>query len=730
MKKAAISVTLLLWLGGLVWLAAPVAPAHADIIWTGFGPDSNWSDGANWTPLVVPNSPSTNVSITDGASTVTLDTNASVANLSLASGNTLSTDGTIPNLTLGVYGNQISNSGNIVLTGGGSNNTYLTLLGNNTVTLSGGGVVTLNTTTSGAAAAQLQLWGTANGYSVSSTLDNVDNTIQGGGIISGYGGGTLINENGGTINANSNITSLAIVGSVTNDGTMQASGNGILVLQGASVINNGTITANAGSSVNLSNNSYINGGTITANAGASVNLSPDGSTTTVVGSTLTNNNGAFLGTVAGGSAALFGITLNGTYTTDVGGYTQLNGPITNNGNLLVNGGGGSDTTLDIPSNTTLSGRGTVTLVSGNGNWAWLTIEDGVTLDNVGNTIQGSGVILNSNGTLINEAGGTILANSGGLAIQGSQSGTGNVTNYGTFQVNDGSALHLVGGRLTNFSGNTLTGGTYIVNGSGILQIDSLGTNGGEIVNNAASITLNGAGSKILDAQGQDALSGLASNTAAGSLTITGGRNLTTPGDFSNAGFVNVGAGSTFNTGPNAGNNFIQTGGALAVDGVLWTAQALVNAGTVSGGGTIQGNLHNTGGFVHPVSAGMPSTLSVTGNFTQDKAGTLLIDITNGQWSVLSVSGWASLDGTVDFNFVGGFAPVTGTFTYLTAGSGISGDFVNVEFTGYNPLSYTDNNGILVINPAPTPLPGSIFLLMGGLAGMGVFVRSKRKMLRL
>ena len=218
-------------------------------------------------PLVVPNSSSTNVSIVDGSSTVTLDMNASVANLTLAGGNTLTTDGTIPNLTLGVYGSQISNSGNIVLTGGGSNNAYLNLLGNNTVTLSGGGFLTLNTNSTGAAAPQLQTFGTT-------TLDNVDNTIQGGGIISGYNGGTLINEAAGTINANSAISNLTVFNaSVTNYGTMQASGSGVLVLSGGSVNNNGFITANAGALVNLINSAYVIGGTITANgAGASVNL--------------------------------------------------------------------------------------------------------------------------------------------------------------------------------------------------------------------------------------------------------------------------------------------------------------------------------------------------------------------------------------------------------------------------------------------------------------------------
>src|SRR3974390_523331 len=52
------------------------------------GSSSNWNNGGNWSGGV-PNSSSTNVCITDGSSAVTLDLNASVASLQLASGNAL-----------------------------------------------------------------------------------------------------------------------------------------------------------------------------------------------------------------------------------------------------------------------------------------------------------------------------------------------------------------------------------------------------------------------------------------------------------------------------------------------------------------------------------------------------------------------------------------------------------------------------------------------------------------
>ena len=154
------------------------------------GANGNWNVAGNWSGGV-PNSSSTNTCITDGSSTVTLNIAANVDDLQLASGNTLDFNG---NTSLTVNGTQILNAGVININGGGNTNSYLYLP--TSVTLSGGGTVNLSTTTTG---------GGGNAYlelSSGSTLDNVDNTIAGEGII--YNNGTTINnEAGGVINANS-----------------------------------------------------------------------------------------------------------------------------------------------------------------------------------------------------------------------------------------------------------------------------------------------------------------------------------------------------------------------------------------------------------------------------------------------------------------------------------------------------------------------------------------------
>ena len=97
--------------------------------------------------------------------------------------------------------------------------------------------------------------------------------------------------------------------------------------------------------------------------------------------------------------------------------------------------------------------------------------------------------------------------------------------------------------LTNFSGTTLTGGTYNVTGT-------LEFPGANIVTDAANITLTGASAAILNSTtSANALAGLASIAAKSSFTLAaGGPAFTTAGKFSNKGTLTVGSGETFAVG--------------------------------------------------------------------------------------------------------------------------------------------------------------------------------------
>ena len=173
----------------------------------------------------------------------------------------------------------------------------------------------------------------------------------------------------------------------------------------------------------------------------------------------------------------------------------VKGTINNTGTIsLKSGGNGSY--LQLSGNTTLTGGGKVILADSANpqNFIFGAAANDILTNQ--ETIEGSGNIGNGSMGLINN--GTILANGiHSLSIQPSASG---FTNNGTLQVAGSSVMRVFGGPFTNFAGTTLSGGTYNV--SGTLEIDQLGSTGGEIVTKKANIILNGTGSSFIDAGGK------------------------------------------------------------------------------------------------------------------------------------------------------------------------------------------------------------------------------------
>jgi hypothetical protein len=382
------------------------------------------------------------------------------------------------------------------------------------VTLSGTGTLTLSSQAGGSGSAFIEE------NSSGLTLTN-QSTIQGCGII-GNGGLTLVNS--GTIDGNSSSTlggqMLLNGAAITNSGLLEASSGGVLTISGTSVTNaGGNITASGSSSVVNLVNTVVTGGTLNSSAGGAIAATDN-----------TTLNGV---TISAGS----------TVTSPGNSATYLSGTTTNGGTIQLNGGAGQNTDLILNTNVTLTGGGKLALntLSGGGNVFVLENTSGLTLTNSNNTIQGSGFLGYGGLTVVNSAGGTISSDvSGGSLVL---NGSGGLTNLGTLQVSNGALLQVSSGPFTNFSGSTLTGGTYNV--SGTLQIAALGTTGGEIVTNAADIILDGSAAQFIDADGNGAPTDLAANTAKGSLTLSGGADFTTAGNFSNKGTLSVGSGSVF-----------------------------------------------------------------------------------------------------------------------------------------------------------------------------------------
>ena len=648
--------------------------------------NSNWNNGINWSTGTVPNSSSTNVCITNGTSitptTVTLDISATVASLQLASNNTLSAN-TGTTLSLGP---QILNAGKLVFTGGSNTNTVLGL--NTSTTLSGGGTLNLafNGSGTGAAIIQQNVGGV--------TLTNAS-TIQGTGVI-GNGGLTVVNQTGGKINANTSGAALTLNGGggVTNAGLLEATGGGTLVVN--TIVNNsgGNITGNGGTVQVV--NATVQGGTLNTLSGGSIqdlgNSILDGAT-----------HGAV--TLSKGS----------TYTVNTGNVVATTGTITDKGNIQLNGGNSNNALMGLNGNTTLNGGGTLTLAfNGIGTGGAIIQQNGggITLTNQ-DTIQGTGTIGNGGLTLINATAGTLFASLSGQTLL--VNGGGNITNNGTMKVATGALLHVTNGTFTNFSGTTLTGGTY--NDSGTLEIDELGNTGGEIVTNAANIILNGASSSFVDGGGNNALSLLNTNASGSSFSITGGRNFTTAGNFTNNGTLTVGSNtSKFVVNGNLTNfNSVSdtlTGGTYNVTGALQFngANVVNNAANItltgasskivdqSSANGLANFATNTGTF--GLAGGRNFTTA--GNFTNN--GTLTV----GMGSTFDVNGnLSNFSGTT---LTGGIYGITGTLQFN--GANIVTNAANITLTGASSKIVNQTSANALAGLASNASSGS-FTINGG-----------------
>jgi hypothetical protein len=479
-------------------------------------------------------------------------------------------------------------------------------------------------------------------------------------------------------------------------------------------------------------------------------------------------------TAIGNAVLLYGSTANGAITLSTGstyttgnGQTETKGSIINQGTFVFNGGGGVTSLLLLQGDTTLTGGGTIQLnnAPGNGQPFIEQASGGLTLTNTDNTIQGSGTIGNGGLTVLNGAAGTIFANAPGQTLL--INGSGGLTNNGTLKVAAGSTM-VVASNLTNFSGGTLTGGTYIVKGTagnpGTLQITSLpGDNGGQITSNAATIVLDGPTAQITDSANKDALSQFQDNLAGGNFTVSGGQAFSTnPGgndsDFTNAGNLYVAdAASSFTTS----GNYTQTGGATQVDGTLTASGGSVNinGGVLEGLGTVTGNVFiGAGGTLSPgdpanavALTDPPGPINITGNL--QVAGTFNEIIggapntgTFGQ-AVVGGSGTLDFGSTLDVSLINGFVPVgSEAFLIINASSAVSGQFTNVDFLN-NTLgdtfsvdySHAAQGEVFLDVNAPggsggpggtgnaTPEPAEFLPLAGVLGGLALWkIRRNRK----
>jgi hypothetical protein len=192
--------------------------------------------------------------------------------------------------------------------------------------------------------------------------------------------------------------------------------------------------------------------------------------------------------------------------------------------------------------------------------------------------------------------------------------------------------------------------------------------------------------------------------------------------FSSSAPAQVGAGQTATSTA----DFTQQGGAAVIDGAMRFVGGGADTytlaeGTLTGTGTILGDLVNTGGVVNPGAS--PGTLTVGGDFTQGGGGTLLLEAAStapGGFDVLDVDGSAALGGTLRVVLQDGYTPQLGAFfDFLTTGAGVAGGFASIsDGWAFSAVGGGRTGRLTFVGAAAVPEAGT--LPLGPAAGATVF----------
>ena len=503
------------------------------------------------------------------------------------------------------------------------------------------------------------------------------------------------------------LTSITATGSLTlgadegiSDAGAFSNTGSLTLLPGVVVFSVGSLTQISGGS--LTAGTYVLDSNLSL-SGATQNITTNAANLTLGGGTIENANST--NALAGLASNTGSLTIAGASN----GVSTTAASFSNTGTLTIDAGDSFTTTKltqitgTFPAQT-LSG-GTYVL-SGNLNVTSGTVN--ITTNSANLTLAGGTIIAQDPPMIgpMNVLAG-LASNTKSLTIAGAGNNVSTTaasfSNTGTLTIDAGDSF--TAAKLTQISGSTLSGGTFVLVGN----LD-LTTAGISLTTNSSTLTLEGG---TINSNGVNALGALASNTK--SLTLADDTSLTTSAtsNFANSGTVDVANGSTLTVGGTS-HSYNQTAGTTTVDGTLsagTTGSASVTGGTILGAGTVKGNLSvgNASGTVATVNvgnSGVAGLLSITGKYTQLATGTMTGFI-NGTaagtgFSQLKVTGAAALAGTINFTVATAFqASLTlgEKFTVLTASS-VTGKFSNSEIAISSSLhfnvTYTATGVVLTV----------------------------------
>jgi uncharacterized protein with beta-barrel porin domain len=571
---------------------------------------------------------------------------------------------------------------------------------------------------SGAIAGQNNLAVDATSGAGTVTVNNLTSTSSitgaGGAISADSAHGTAIVTNAGSITT-SGATAAGIVAAttnVTNSGTISATATsttfgafGVIGNTSATVMNSGTISATGS----------LNGGPTSAVGGGIVNV-----TNTNAGTISASGNQAF----AIGASGLLTVNNSGIIS---GGTKDLSG--NNNGGIFALN------SANITNSGTISGNGLNSLgINAN---SGLTLMNTGTISSAGNAFDG--ILVNGTSNITNSQTGKIsTTGDGAFAIQSGSGATLNLTNAGAVLASGPGAQGLNAFTLNVGNSGTITatggGGTLgvrartgsLVN-TGTISADIgiqtsangiEGTQTGLSVFNAGTV-IGGSGTAI------DFTSPRLDTLTVASTSVITGKVLAGTGDTFQLGGTGSG---TFDLGTIGGSqqyqgftvfnkvdssiwtvtgtgnqNWAVQSGVLVVNGTI-TGAVSVNAGQLSGTGTV-GNTTIAGGAA--LAPGVPAglgTLKVSGNLAFQPGALYVVQITPPSASSTIVAGTATLTGaSVQAVFTPG-SGIASSYDILHAAGGIG----NTKFSGVNgnfpvglveSLSYTATDVFLNLSSA-------------------------------
>ncbi len=494
--------------------------------------------------------------------------------------------------------------------------------------------------------------------------------------------------------------------------TMQAGRS--IVLNSNITTDNGNLTVTANDPAAQAANRDSSAGGITMAAGTTLNAGT-GTVTLTVGTGVT---GAQSGNLVVESIIAANVNLQQSGSTS-GSSININAPVTAGGNVTLSASGAlSDIDIGASGGISTTGAATATLTAGHdvvlrGAIAATSGSLGLTL-NAGNLVRTpSGATLTLDGgtggmtTTVND--GKTWQNDGTITLQGASTiRLPNVGGYATFSNAASGVLNVNSTAGWSFTSDpSVQGG--IVNNAGTININN-NTSWEAAFTNASTGNLNIAASKLLSMQNGQSIAGTVdigsggtlwvserhgTNAAFNATTINGTGTLQVVGgagpvaDFTN---VNASAATLLVGGGGTANilSGTSTFGALSMGG-----------GTLTGTGTISGNVDNSAGTVAPGAS--PGILTINGNYAQGPLGTLAVEIggttAGSQYDQLVVTGSTTLGGTLTTTL--SFVPAASdTFTIIQSSGPVSGAFATTNLSGLSLATSGTISGTNVSLTAP------------------------------